>query len=155
MRRVCICVLLMVWMATNVHAVTLRYAIVVGNNNGLDEDGKEPFPRLKHAEREALLLREKLVLLSNFDPSPTRTVLLLGATREQVRQSVAGIVKQKERDVDSLGGVDTLFAFFFTGHGLSGTGRDIPLHRSRFQYRLLRCLLQRQPGSGCAAEKGR
>ena len=47
--------LISTWLSlfTPAKAVTLRYAIVIGNNSGVDHDGHEPFDRLRHAEREA------------------------------------------------------------------------------------------------------
>jgi hypothetical protein len=101
-------------------ALTLRYSILIGNNNGSDDDGKQPFPRLVHAEREARRLRDRLVNLANFDPGSGRTLLLQGATKAQVMQAVRTLVARKKSDQASLGKVDSLFLFFFTGHGLSG-----------------------------------
>jgi hypothetical protein len=94
--------------------------MVIGNNSGLDETGQAPFPKLKHAEREARRLREKLLAYSNFDPDVNRTILLTGATKAMVMDAARAIAEQKERDIQSLGKADSLFALFFTGHGLNG-----------------------------------
>jgi len=111
-------VLCLAALATPAAAVTLRYALIVGNNRGFD--AAEPLPALTHAESEARRLRDQLVELSNFSPSPERTVLLLGATRHQLRKAVETLAKVRARDVSALGQADTVFAFFFTGHGLRG-----------------------------------
>ncbi|MCP4675520.1 MAG: caspase family protein, partial [Deltaproteobacteria bacterium] len=99
-------------------AMTIRYALVLGNNVGVDADGKQPFPPLKHAEKEAQILKERLVGLSNFDESNARTRLLAGATRKQLKAAVHSLVRQKKKDQQLLGKVDTMFLFYFTGHGL-------------------------------------
>jgi len=115
-------------------ALTLRYAIVVGNNTGRDSTGAEPFQRLRHAEREARYLRDRLVVLSNFAADPERTVLLTGASRAMVLEAARLVGKRKDADLAALGHADSLFAFFFTGHGLDGqllvddgplTGKDV------------------------------
>jgi hypothetical protein len=103
-----------------VSAVTIRYALIVGNNEGTDTDGSRPFVPLLHAEREATLLREKLVRYANFDPSGNRTRLLRGATRKEVRAAMADLVRKKRSDQNAFGKIDTLFMFYFTGHGLNG-----------------------------------
>ncbi len=100
------------------YAMTLRYALIIGNNRGFDAE--TTLPPLRHAEAEASRLRERLVELSNFHPSPERTVLLKGATRSQLRRAVEALAATKERDLARLGKADTLFAVFFTGHGLRG-----------------------------------
>jgi hypothetical protein len=101
-------------------AVTIRYALIIGNNEGTDPDGAQPFTPLLHAEREATILKKKLVKLSNFDSSGNRTRLLIGATRADVKAAVAHLVMQRQADQEAFGKIDTLFFFYFTGHGLSG-----------------------------------
>ena len=111
------------WILTGVHpawAVTLRYALVIGNNAGTNDRGEKPFPALKHAEAEAQQLRDRLVRFANFDPNPARTILLMGATRTQVQMAVRVLAAQKEKDLSELGRAETLFLFYFTGHGLRG-----------------------------------
>ncbi|MBI5544627.1 MAG: caspase family protein [Deltaproteobacteria bacterium] len=98
---------------------SVRYALVVGNDFGRTPPGVV-LPELKHAEEEATRLRERLVRLGNFDPSPERTVLLAGKSREAILQAARKVAEQHKADRAALGEVPTLFAFFFTGHGLSG-----------------------------------
>ena len=102
------------------HAVTIRYALIVGSDIGVDRDGRQPFLPLQHAEREASLLRNALVSLSNFDVSPARTKLLVGATRRDVEDAVQRLKAQKRADTKASGEINTLFFFYFTGHGQRG-----------------------------------
>jgi hypothetical protein len=104
--------------ASKAGAVTIRYALIIGNNIGVDTNGKQPFPPLMHAEREAEKLKDELVGLSNFDSSSMRTRLLKGATRSEVESAVRALSAQKSQDEKSLGNVDSLFLLYFTGHGL-------------------------------------
>jgi hypothetical protein len=113
---VLVCTLILI--SAGVDAATLRYALVVGNNRGLDQDGRQPFANLKHAEREARVLKDQLVSLANFNPD--RTIMLLGTTRLEIKKAVEHMARQKENDLKELNNADTLFAFFFTGHGLQG-----------------------------------
>jgi hypothetical protein len=102
------------------HGVTIRYAIILGNNVGVDADGIEPFAPLMHAEREATRVRNKLVRFSNFDASRQRTRLLVGATRQEIKSEVRSLIHKKEADKKVFGKVDSLFLFYFSGHGLNG-----------------------------------
>lgn len=101
-------------------AVTLRYLLVVGNNRGVDAHGKQPFPPLKHAESEAQRVHDKLVELSGFPASSDHTILLLGAKQRDLLWAAQSIARQRVRDQRVLRGADTLFVFYFTGHGLRG-----------------------------------
>jgi len=107
-------------LAMDAGAVTLRYALIIGSNHGVDESGLEPLPPLKHAEREAVRLRDRLVELCKFDPSPERTILLRGPSREQVFDAARELARRMAADRSAIGNADTLFALFFTGHGLAG-----------------------------------
>ncbi len=111
------------------YGVTLRYALIIGNNVGVDTDGSQPFPPLLHAEREAKLLRQRLVGLSNFDASSARTRLLTGATVQEVEAAFQALARQKQRDQQHFGEVDSIFLLYFTGHGLAGRLllRDAPI----------------------------
>ncbi len=122
--------LLFVLLAQSAAAVTLRYALIVGNNRGVDANGNQPFADLKHAETEAQKLKEQLIKLSNFDVSSSRTVLQTGITRDQLRAAMERLVRQKNADQALLGKVHSLFLFYFTGHGLQGRLllEDGPLH---------------------------
>ncbi len=111
------------WMVAfpdDANAVALRYALIIGNNIGVDGEGKQPFPPLYYAEQEAAALKKKLVSLSNFDASPKRTRLLVGATRYQVKAALESLIRQKRQDGALVGKTETLFLFYFTGHGLAG-----------------------------------
>jgi hypothetical protein len=110
-------------------AVTLRYALIIGNNFGVDENGKQLLPPLMHAEREARLLKERLVGISNFDKSEKRTRLLTAATIDDVKKAFAELASQRQEDEALLDNFDSIFLLYFTGHGLSGKLllRDGPL----------------------------
>lgn len=99
-------------------AITLRYALVVGSNIGVDADAG-PLPRLEHAEREAAALRDGLVRLASFDASGDRTLLLLGPSRGELERGVDSLAARIEADRREIEGAHILFAFFFTGHGLN------------------------------------
>ncbi|MBN2528991.1 MAG: caspase family protein [Deltaproteobacteria bacterium] len=101
-------------------AVTIRYALILGNNEGADTDGSHPFEPLLHAEREVSVLRQKLVKVSNFDSSNVRTRVLAGATRAEVKSTISGLIKKRKADLKAFGQVNTLFLFYFTGHGREG-----------------------------------
>jgi hypothetical protein len=100
-------------------AVTLRYALVIGNNIGVDADGNEPFPPLVHAEREASRLKKQLVEVSHFDPSSKRTKLLLSATRGEVTAAFKALSKQRQEDSRLFDNMESIFLLYYTGHGLS------------------------------------
>lgn len=99
------------WAGSNV-----RYALVIGNNHGsTQENVLEP---LKHAERDARALADKLVQLGNFQAD--RIEVVLGESREEILRAAARLAQLHKKDREALGQLPTLFAFFFTGHGLSG-----------------------------------
>jgi len=112
--------LLVVLAAPWARGVTVRYAVVVGCNRGVDRDGTQPFPPLVHAQHEAHRLRQRLVRVANFDPSAERTVLLQGATRASLEEAFSTVARARQEDLRRLGPARTLFLFFFTGHGLQG-----------------------------------
>jgi hypothetical protein len=103
---------------TLLQAVTVRYAIVIGNNIGVDANGHQPFPPLKHAEVEARRLKEQLVGMSNFDATNLRTILLSGATKDDVHRAFEEIRVQKKSDHAMFSQMESIFLFYFTGHGL-------------------------------------
>ncbi|MBN2525314.1 MAG: caspase family protein [Deltaproteobacteria bacterium] len=113
-------------------AATMRYALIIGNNSGLDGDGNTPFAPLRYAEKEAKRLKKKLVGLSNFAADSKRTLLLTAATRQDVRNAVNRLARQKKNDEQMLGEVESIFLFYFTGHGLQGRLllNDGPLYSS-------------------------
>lgn len=92
-----------------------RYALVVGNNVGRSELDLEP---LRFAEQEARNLTEHLVRYGNFDPE--RVELVVGKGRAEILQAAARLAERHRQDRAELGPLPTLFAIFFTGHGLSG-----------------------------------
>ncbi len=108
----------------------VRYAIIVGNNAVSTKiPGGE---RLLHAEREARQLYRRLIDFGHF--SPQRTILLTGTTRMQILAAAKHLGAQRRKDRKELGSLQTLFAFFYTGHGVEGelitngkplTGRDL------------------------------
>ena len=106
--------------ANDVFAATIRYALIVGNNSGVDHDGTRPFSPLKYAEKEARKLKNKLVGLSNFAADSKRTLLLTNASRQDVRSAIARLARQKQTDKQMLGDTESIFLFYFTGHGLQG-----------------------------------
>ena len=102
------------------HGVTVRYALIIGNNDGKDSDGTRPFSPLMHAEREAKVLKNKLIQLANFDPSGQRTKILLGTNRSAIKSAVQKLVERQQADKKAFGEIETLFLFYYTGHGLDG-----------------------------------
>jgi hypothetical protein len=93
-----------------------RYALVVGNDYGRAPELS--LPNLRHAESEARRLRQQLIEWGGFHPD--RVVLLNGSGRVEVLAAAARLAEQFRRDRLELGPMPTLFAFFFTGHGLAG-----------------------------------
>ncbi|MBL8955354.1 MAG: caspase family protein [Myxococcaceae bacterium] len=93
----------------------MRYALVVGNDHAGGEPDLEP---LQHAERDAAALAEQLVRLGNFQKE--RVELVTGADRRAVLAAAQRLALRHRQDEAELGPVPALFAFFFTGHGLSG-----------------------------------
>jgi hypothetical protein len=98
---------------------SVRYALIVGNNHGRTPPGVI-LSDLRHAEEEARLLRNRLIQLGNFDESGDRVVLLLGKSRGDILAAAKRMAERHRRDREMLGDVPTLFAFFYTGHGLEG-----------------------------------
>ncbi len=98
-------------------AATLRYAIVIGSNTGIDPQAG-PMPPLQHAEREAEALRQRLSDCCNFRGA--RTILLQAPTYRQVEEAFERIAALMQQDRLRFAGSESLFGFFFTGHGLQG-----------------------------------
>lgn len=93
-----------------------RYALVIGNNVAQTPPGVDLAP-LAHAEREASRLARTLVSHGQF--APERVILITGGTRADILAAAARLADQHARDRADVGELPTLFAFFFTGHGLS------------------------------------
>jgi hypothetical protein len=106
--------------SSHCQAVTIRYAIIIGNNIGVDADGMQPFPPLLHAEREATRLKRQLVEVANFDSSAKRTRLLLNADRASVVEAFESLARQRKEDAKLIEDFESIFLFYFTGHGISG-----------------------------------
>ncbi|MFC1610527.1 caspase domain-containing protein [Myxococcota bacterium] len=94
---------------------SVRYALVVGNNHGATP--RMALDDLAHAEQEAHRLHQQLLDFGNF--TPERALLLTGATRQEILRAAGKLAAQRARDRQELGSLPTLFAFFFTGHGLA------------------------------------
>lgn len=99
--------------------LAIRYAIVVGSDVGTDpKSGK--LPALLHAEEEAARLHRKLSSCCNFGSEEGRMVLLLRPTRADLETASKAIRAKMEEDARAFGAFRSMFAFFFTGHGLDG-----------------------------------
>lgn len=96
----------------------IRYALVVGNNEGKAPNNLE-LPALLHAERDAARIHDELIRLGQFDPE--RVVLLQGMSRAQILKATIDLAAKHKREKNELGELSTLFAFFFSGHGLGGS----------------------------------
>lgn len=97
----------------------LRYALVVGNNQGRAGADIMLEP-LKHAEDEAAALRDALVHIGGFPLSNDRVVLLRGRGRSEILAAAARLATRHRQDRAHFGNLPTMFAFFFTGHGIEG-----------------------------------
>lgn len=93
----------------------VRYALVIGNNHAGDDTLLEP---LQHAERDALALADQLVSLGNFQKD--RVEVVVGGDRRSIFAAAQRLALRHQQDRAELGPLPTLFAFFFTGHGVSG-----------------------------------
>jgi hypothetical protein len=96
-------------------AVTLRYAIVIGNN----KSGHSELPNLLHAEREAEALYQALLGYGNFEPQ--RVMLLQSPTRAEVLQAAEKLAALRRSEHKRAPNAEILFALFFSGHGERGT----------------------------------
>ena len=106
-------------LAAPASAMTLRYAVVVGNNTQADGS----MPPLRHAEAEATRLGERLHTHARF--SSERLVVLTAPSRVELFRAVETVAAQKREDGAALPNAATLFAFIFTGHG--GRGGQLEL----------------------------
>jgi hypothetical protein len=100
-------------------AMTLRYALVVGTNEGRDPETGS-LPSLLHAEGEAAKLHDALVESCNFEPTSARTVLLLHPSRAELLEAIRHLGERVSADKARHPEASALFGFFFTGHGLAG-----------------------------------
>lgn len=102
-----------------------RYALIIGNNHGASSD--VVLDNLLHAEDEARRLHRRLVDYGRFDAE--RSVVLTGAGREAILNAARTLGALREADQRRRGEHASLFAFFFTGHGLAGQllTRDAPI----------------------------
>jgi len=111
-----LCVPVLVVAAAARAGSSVRYALIVGNNRA--DPGVVQIEPLQHAEEEAIRLAEKLIQFANFDHTRVETVVGKGLT--DVLAAAHRLADQHEADRAELGPLPTLFALFFTGHGLSG-----------------------------------
>ncbi|MCB9544192.1 MAG: caspase family protein [Myxococcales bacterium] len=102
---------------TPARAETHRYALVVGNNEGV-HPAVGAMPPLRHAERDARAIGERLVGYGRFDPERVRVVT--GGDRAAVRAAAQALAARRAADRAAFGEHPALFVFFFTGHGAEG-----------------------------------
>ncbi len=105
-------------LAASGRAALLRYALVVGVNQGRDAGGEVYEPALEHAERDALRLRDALIERSGFGTGP-RTVALIGATRVSLHAAIEELAARVAEDKRQFPAAKVLFAFFYSGHGVA------------------------------------
>ena len=117
---VCACIGLTIPGRAVTKPMTIRYALIIGNNSGTDETGHVPLSPLLHAERDAARVERALIENAHFDPTDKRTILLLRATSAEVDSAVAALVAQKAKDIEMFQDVRSLFLFYFSGHGIDG-----------------------------------
>jgi hypothetical protein len=121
--------LLAIWLAlvpiVALAGSNVRYALVIGSNRGVSD--KTELEPLQHAERDAAALAAQLVRLGNFQPD--RVALVVGGGRKAILDAANRLAQQHQKDQAELGPLPTLFALFFTGHGVSGKllTSDVPL----------------------------
>ena len=96
--------------------VTIRYALIIANDHG--NGGDLWLADLKHAESEARVLRTKLIEFGGFDPTGDRVVVVAGQGHRAIMDAAARLAELRRQDSDVLGGASSLFALFFSGHGV-------------------------------------
>jgi hypothetical protein len=111
-------ILLLLAVAPPARAVTLRYALVVGSNQGTDPESG-PLPALKHAEQEAERLRDALLRYGGYDGAADRLVLLTHPNKIQLETKLRELAHRVAMERATIGEAKVMFSFFFTGHGLS------------------------------------
>src|SRR5688572_23825289 len=97
--------------ATSTNAITLRYAVVVGSNEGADGDAGR-LPPLRHAEREAAAMRDGLISFAGFSGTADRMVLLIRPTRDELHRAIRGVAERIIADQQTFPDAKILFAFF-------------------------------------------
>ncbi len=111
----------------------VRFALVVGNNIGSDEDGA-----LRWAEQDARRFRDLLVELGEV--SDDRAILLLGKDARAVREQLLRLNGQAEEA--QRHGHRTEIFFFYSGHGDADT---LHLGTSTLPLAELRSLIESSP----------
>lgn len=96
----------------------LRYALVIGNDLGVDADGAER--TLRHAEAEAARLRVALIACCGFSDT-ARTLLLQRPTRADFHRAVETIRAAIRSDRALIPDARVLFTLFYSGHATRGT----------------------------------
>ena len=94
-----------------------RYALVIGNNIGRTADAASELVPLRHAERDARELATLLATYGQFDAS--RVVVVTHGDRAAILEAAQRLIEIRKRD-RALGEVSSLFALFYSGHGLRG-----------------------------------
>jgi hypothetical protein len=89
-------------------ANTVKFAVVIGNNQGRDPDRT-----LRFAEQDAVKFYQTLTELGGFEKN--NTVLLLGATAASVTQAFSQIEKKIDNAAEGAS-VKTLFLVYYSGH---------------------------------------
>lgn len=114
-------------LSSSASAAVIRYALVVGNDHGLDAAG-EARPALRHAARDATRLRAALIAQAGFDDGP-RTVLLTNTSRRELLDAIDAVGQVIARDRAAIPHAKVLFALFYSGHGAESSLllRDGPL----------------------------
>lgn len=109
---------------------TRRYAIVIGNNETLDEGT----PRLSYAAQDAIRFFElfsaagaHVALLADLDEAarnrfPAATKVARPPTRHQLLAALEAVFRQMEHDREA--GRETDFYFVYSGHGDLGPNRE-------------------------------
>lgn len=88
-------------------AAVVRYAVVIGNNAGADDE-----QRLRYAESDAQKVQDVLTELGRF--APENTVLLQGKSADAVRSAVISVNDRIRSDVAS--GDEAVLFVYYSGH---------------------------------------
>jgi hypothetical protein len=115
-----LCALVLCSISVPVSAAVQRFAVIVGNNTGAQDD-----VALRYAESDARKLAEVLRDLGDFQAADL--LLLVGEDAESVRRTLIS-VNDRIRAAQSLPDTETLLFVYFSGHA---DARGLRLGRSR------------------------
>jgi hypothetical protein len=107
MRLICLLVVLCA-LPTLAHAHVERFAVVIGNDRGAEDE-----PHLLYAESDAARIHD--VLLQLGDVSPLNSVLLRGRDASFVRSALLS-VNERVRDAAAQPGVQVVLIIYYSGH---------------------------------------